>query len=183
MCRALRIIIFIVICCRLHTVVAQQGIPLEFTDDQSIKTYFLTKDKALINRTDTLYLLNKPSFEQYHRAHRLLFAATESYEGLILNLESRDSLLNLLYNERRVAYDSLISLNKSFYDKTGVFIKNNADTLHQISFNLGTVKSQLDRADGKLDEAVTYIKKAKWEKYRYLLIGLLAGGITGYILK
>lgn len=180
---SLRIFTILMFWLGIYSLNAQQGIPLEFTDDQSIKTYFLTKDKALINRTDTLYLLNKPSFEQYHRAHRLLFAATESYEGLILNLESRDSLLNLLYNERRIAYDSLISLNKSFYEKTGVFIKNNADTLNQISFNLATVKTQLDKADGKLDEAVTYIKKAKWEKYRYLLIGLLAGGITGYILK
>lgn len=175
--------IFSMICFGQINLMSQQGIPLEFKDDQSIKTYFLTKDKLLINRTDTLYLLNKPSFEQYHRAHRLLFAATESYEGLILNLESRDSLLNLLYNERKVSYDSLISLNKSFYDKTGVFIKNNADTLSQISVNLGSVKVQLDRAEGKLDEAVTHIRKAKWEKYRYLLFGLLAGGITGYILK
>lgn len=161
---------------------SQEQVQVPFNDSTNILVYYIPRGVGVLNLTDTLWLLNRPSFQKYRTAHRLLFHTKDTYENLIGQMEIQDSLIYRLYEERTSAYDKMYKLNRDFYDTTRQFVQLTRDSLDRMSLNIHTVQGQLDRANQHLEVAVDYIKSAKKDRYRYLLIGLLAGGIVGYIL-
>lgn len=160
---------------------AQEIIP--FTDSTHVNAYYILRGAIVKNFTDTLWLLNKQSFEKYRSAHSLLFPSWENADQIILQMDQRDTLVRKLYEERKQAYDALYALNEQFYHTSEQYIQQTKDTLDRMNGQIFTIKGQLDRANQNLDTAVEYIKSAKKDRYRYLIIGLLAGGIIGYILN
>lgn len=162
--------------------VAQLRDPLVMSDSVNINVYFITRGIQLDNQLDTLWLFNKPTFDKYNTAYKLLFTSSDSYENLIKQMETRDSLVVRLYEERKSAYDALFKLNQDFYTTTGSYIKTTQDSLIRMTGQLNALSGQLDRANEHLDQAIEYIKSAKKDRYKYLIIGFLAGGIIGYVL-
>ncbi|MBK8953993.1 MAG: hypothetical protein IPM34_00345 [Saprospiraceae bacterium] len=156
--------------------------PIAIRDSMNVNVYYITRGIQLDNQLDTLWLFNKPTFEKYNKAYRLLFSSSDTYEDLIKNMETRDSLVLTLYEERKSAYEALFKLNQDFYKTTGTYIKTTQDSLTSMNVQLHALSGQLDRANLHLDQALEYIKSAKRDRYKYFIIGFLAGGIIGYVL-
>lgn len=161
---------------------AQLRDPLKMIDSVNINVYYITRGIQLDNQLDTLWLFNKPTFDKYNKAYKLLFTSSDSYENLIKQMEARDSLVNALLGERKSAYDALFKLNQDFYNTSGAYIRSTQDSLVRVTGQLHSLSGQLDRANEHLDQAIEYIKSAKKDRYKYLIIGFLAGGIIGYVL-
>ncbi|MBK9109839.1 MAG: hypothetical protein IPM92_16065 [Saprospiraceae bacterium] len=175
--------ILVVLCSIYSTAnMAQLLDPLKMGDSVNINVYYITRGIQLDNQLDTLWLFNKPTFDKYNKAYKLLFTSSDSYENLIKQMETRDSLVNKLLEERKSAYDALFKLNQDFYNTSGNYIKSTQDSLIRMTGQLTTLSGQLNRANENLDQAIEYIKSAKKDRYKYLIIGFLAGGIIGYVL-
>ncbi len=167
----------------MQSISGQEQKKLVIEDSTIVQASFINRGTTLINKLDTLWILNGVSFSKYRSAYRLLFSTQNLNGRLFRSMEERDSLKFQLNVIRKQAYEDLIKLNREFSETTGRYLQENQDHFVSMQQNLQEAQSKIASVHANLESAREEIRKASQDKWWFLVLGAVGGAAIATIVK
>ncbi len=164
-------------------VFCQDRAAILFDDSTAVRANFINRGTTLLNKLDTLWILNGNSFRMYRTAHQLLFNTKDLNTRLYSTMQERDSLRILLDDERRKSYEDLLQLNRDFRVTTGKYVQQQQDSLFSLRQYVQLVHLKIEEIDTQLQKSRKEMAKAGNRNWWYFLMGALGGTTIALIAR
>ena len=151
------------------------------TDGNSLMVERVFYADTLLIFCDTIYVLNKPTFNIYEAAYKMSKSKKEDikelishYDNLILKQEEIINIKEQYYQQLKSKFDSLASTATVFVDKSSANISQISSSLGRASDNLVETQKLLNDSQKLLEEE----RKNNWKRTLKVGVGGFTIGIT-----
>jgi len=148
-----------------------------YSDCNSYSKPLLLKynDTAII-KCDSVYVINLTRYKLYEKSVSLIKSIDYSNVNLLINSYNNEISLYKLWNDSLQKKYNNISL---LYNNT---LNNTQNSLVLIKKDVTTATDSLISANNNINNALKHLNIAKWEKYKYLGIGIISGTLTTLLI-